>query len=500
MATRQQEMEEFLSAIVQGKTFVWTAKFWGSTIDLRLVGEEDVKARVDLEKYPCHVRKDFIKKLRLANISTLAMESITVYDYTFQRNLRGNSAKLPDGHATLTEDIAEIIKALQSTPTTEEPNVVGDGESQSEQAEGNLMEASVSSTHQIQLNTRTLTNIRILSDLQPQKLKAVCSLIVSPGSKVKSVKIIPAFNSSQGGTLPLQCRVLEEMLSAQKGGSSPALESFIFDVRLMWNRTSVERLGEFLQRTPSIKEIVFKSSNEDYQDMCIEGSLAENLAEALCLNNQVHILRFEGPCRHLQEAVMRVLTSNSQGQHPITALNCLHLAYAKRQGDYYATGDWIESCLFEFINKAKCLNALQITTCRRALPLKVVEALKSNHGLEQFTWRGDPGSDADEDAIFSTIMDALRVNYQLKGFVYPWKNNYYEEALILLFEERAINKPWEVMKDMVLVPSTSARLFFCGYPYAGEFLWLVYVLSCMHAICEILTNQTSFIKKIKAYA
>ena len=49
MATRQHEMEEFLSAIVQGKTSVWTVEFWDSTIELRFVGEEDVQAGVDLK-------------------------------------------------------------------------------------------------------------------------------------------------------------------------------------------------------------------------------------------------------------------------------------------------------------------------------------------------------------------------------------------------------------------------------------------------------------------
>jgi len=455
MATTQHKMEEFLSAIVQGKTSVWTVHFLNSTIRLRLVDETNARASVDLDEYPCHVRKEFIQKLRLADISSLAIENILVDDLDFQRSLEGNLAKLPNEHTTITEDIAEIIKAFQSTPTAEESNVVGDDELQNGQDECNLMEVAVSSTHQIQLNNRTLTDLYIQGDLPPQKLKAVCGLIVAPGSTVKSVKVrYSPFQSSNSGSPKLLCRVLEEMLSAQKGGACPALESLAFNSKLKWNGTSVERLGEFLQRNPSIIEIVFEGFNKP---MDAEGSIAERLAEALCLNNHVHTLRLVDfvPYRNLPEAVMRVLMCDSQKQHPTTALNFLHLRY-------YAK-DENESLLCEFIKTTKCLNALHITS--RETPLKAIEALKLNRGLEHFTCEGD--FNADEDVVFSTIMDALRVNYQLEGFVYRWMNNYYSEALTMLFEERATNKPWEVMKDMVLVPSTSARLFFCGYPHAG---------------------------------
>jgi hypothetical protein len=324
-----------------------------------------------------------------------------------------------------------------------------------------LMEGAVSSTHQIQLKNHTLTRIWIQGELPPQKLKAVCGLIVAPGSTVQLVGVCASYKSECGR---VQCTVLEEMIASQKGESCPALESLSFDFRLMWNGASVERLGEFLQCNPSINEIDFEFNNEEIDDevMDVEGSIAERLAEALCLNNHVHTLRVGEPVlRNLVEAVMRVLMRDSQGQHPITALNSLHLTIATY---------WNENLLCEFIKTTKCLKALHISSlCWTHVSLKVIEALKLNHGLEHFTWDYNTGSneDVDEDVVFSTIMDALRVNYQLKDFVYPWRNNYYAEALTMLFEERATNKPWEVMKDMVLVPSMSARLFFCGYPHAG---------------------------------
>ena len=335
------------------------------------------------------------------------------------------------------------------------------------------MEATVSSTQQIEPNNRTLTHLCISGELPPQKLKAICGLTAAPGSTVKSVEVdpIPMDYSPQDGSF--QCRVLEEMLSASEktGGSCPALESFQFHENLVWSGASVERLGEFLQHTPSIKKLNF---------IGVEASVTEKLAEVLCLNNQVHALQiknFKFGLR-LQEDVMRVLMRDSQGQHPTSALNCLHLRYTK---------DSNKSLLCEFVKTTKCLTDLRIIAVGEAPNLEVIEALKFNHGLEHFTWESTYGSIVDEDVVFSTIMDALRVNYQLKDFVYRWANNYYAEALTMLFEERATNKPWEVMKDMVLVPSTSARLFFCGYPHAGDFLWLVYVSYCMHAICEIMT-------------
>ena len=476
MATGQHKMEEFLSTIVQGKTSVWAVEFLDSRVVLK--NEVNVQAIVDLEEYPWDVRKDFIHKLRLANISSLAIKHITVVDKAYH-NFMGGLAKLPDGHATLTEDIAEIIKTLQWTPTTEESNVVGEGGSQNGQAECNLMVATVSSAHQIEQTNRTLTGISIMGELPPQKLKAVCGLTAAPGSTVKSVTLDPSpmdYNRQDGR---FQCRVLEEMLSAaqKKGGSCLALKSFTFHAGLVWSGTAIEHLGEFLQRTPSIKELVFYGLNS-----CVD---AEQLAEAVCLSNQVHALQLKASVSladnglDLDEAVMRLLMRDSQGQHPLTALNCLHLEYV--------CGSHV-SLLCEFIKTTKCLTDLRITAVGKASNLEVIEALKFNHGLEHFALGGDHVPHRGEDVLFSTVMDTLRVNYQLKDFVYPWRNNYYAEALTMLFEERATNKPWEVMKDMVLVPSTSARLFFCGYPHAGDFLWLVYVSYCMHAICEIVTK------------
>ena len=95
----------------------------------------------------------------------------------------------------------------------------------------------------------------------------------------------------------------------------------------------------------------------------MEASVADKLAEALCLNNQVHALqckadytptpfKYGGPFVHdLQEDVMRVLMRDSQGQHPITALNCLHLQYTQGSN---------KSLICEFIKTTKCLTDLQI--------------------------------------------------------------------------------------------------------------------------------------------
>jgi len=277
MATTQRDMEVFLSAIVEGKTSLWNVDFVDSRIQLESVDGINVRASVDLNEYPCHVRKEFIQKLRLADISSLAIKKIIVEeDVAFERSLDDNLAKLPNEHTTITEDIAEIIKTLQSTPTAEESNVVGDDELQNGQAECNLMEVAVSSTHQIQLNNRTLTDLYIRGNLSPQKLKAVCGLIVAPGSTVKSVKVRRSdFYSSSSARPQLLCRVLEEMLSAHKGGACPVLESLEFDIMLEWNSTSVERLGGFLQRTPCIKKIEFEF-DEDYNDhaLKVEGSIA----------------------------------------------------------------------------------------------------------------------------------------------------------------------------------------------------------------------------------
>ena len=80
---------------------------------------------------------------------------------------------------------------------------------------------------------------------------------------------------------------------------------------------------------------------------------------------------------------MRMLMHNSQRQHPITALNCLHLDYfALTKKLFFMPWEWKEMLLLQFIKTTKCHHALHIISHRIALPLNVIEALKFNHGLE----------------------------------------------------------------------------------------------------------------------
>lgn len=121
----------------------------------------------------------------------------------------------------------------------------------------------------------------------------------------------------------------------------------------------VEHLGEFLHRTASTIEIVFRDSN-GLGDQC----------------NKEHgstLFTFNYP---LQEVVVKVLIPGLQGyRYPITGLNHFHLEHWYAQDD----DDQIDILRSESLKLLNVSNPWTSRLSRSILDLKMVVALKCNH-------------------------------------------------------------------------------------------------------------------------
>jgi hypothetical protein len=101
--------------------------------------------------------------------------------------------------------------------------------------------------------------------------------------------------------------------------------------------------------------------------------------------------------------------------------------------------------------------------------IRLLEALKSNKCLEEvILWACDGVVGR---RVLGTIFDLLEVNHHLKELnleLTPLAKDGGAEMVKAVLEHKAKHNMWEVLHAMATTRPNSARIFFCGYPYAGE--------------------------------
>jgi hypothetical protein len=99
---------------------------------------------------------------------------------------------------------------------------------------------------------------------------------------------------------------------------------------------------------------------------------------------------------------------------------------------------------------------------------ELIRSLVENHSLE--TLRLD-GCDGVKGSVFPTIMDVLLVNFTLKDINLGETPLDHEGKGLAIKEQLRRNEMYKVfhLKELVMAKPTSARVIFCGFPYAGMF-------------------------------
>ena len=101
--------------------------------------------------------------------------------------------------------------------------------------------------------------------------------------------------------------------------------------------------------------------------------------------------------------------------------------------------------------------------------IQLLEALKSNKCIEEVILWGCDGVVGRR--VLGTIFDLLEVNHHLKKLdlkLTPLNRGGGAEMVKAVLEQKAKHNMWEVLQAMATAKPNSARIFLCGYPYAGE--------------------------------
>jgi len=101
--------------------------------------------------------------------------------------------------------------------------------------------------------------------------------------------------------------------------------------------------------------------------------------------------------------------------------------------------------------------------------IRLLEALKSNRCLEEVIFVLCDGLVGRR--VLGTIFDLLEVNHHLKKLnlgLTPLGEDGGAEMVKAVLEQKAKHNMWEVLQAMATARPNSARIFLCGYPYAGE--------------------------------
>jgi len=101
--------------------------------------------------------------------------------------------------------------------------------------------------------------------------------------------------------------------------------------------------------------------------------------------------------------------------------------------------------------------------------IRLLEALKSNKCLRKVYLVGCPGVCGRR--VLGTIFDLLEVNHHLRKLDLartPLAEDGGAEMVKAVLEQKAKHNIWEVLQAMATAKPNSARIFLCGYPYAGE--------------------------------
>ena len=101
--------------------------------------------------------------------------------------------------------------------------------------------------------------------------------------------------------------------------------------------------------------------------------------------------------------------------------------------------------------------------------IQLLEALKSNKCLEAVNLYGCEGVVGRR--VLGTIFDLLDVNHHLKKLRLVGTPLHYDggaEMVKAVLKQKAKDNMWEVLQAMAIARPNSARIFLCGYPFAGE--------------------------------
>lgn len=219
-------------------------------------------------------------------------------------------------------------------------------------------------------------------------------------------------------------------------------------------------LAKMLQNNSSLKELSLWAEDSRYS--------VDSFAEALETNHTLESLHLSGCFLNLQR-LLQPLTVDANGQQINATLLKLTLAITcVEQDDMQFHKSTVDS-LTKMLQSNSSLKELDLSHTKiftESYVCALIKSLENNYSLQVLDLTHCGGV---SDSLFPAIMDMLVVNKTLKDIRLGGTELDREGKSEVVKQELEKNAVYmSLLKELPVAKATSARIFLCGYPYAGK--------------------------------
>jgi hypothetical protein len=241
-------------------------------------------------------------------------------------------------------------------------------------------------------------------------------------------------------------------------------------------------LAKMLQNNSSLKELSFSSSLSPYGRRHSRYSV-DSFAEALETNHTLEHLDLGGSFLNLQR-LLQPLTVDANGQQSNATLSKLRLEIKEDNMEFDKS---IVDSLTKMLQSNSSLKEFDLSGTEIFTESDVcalIKSLKNNNSLEVLNLECCAGV---RDSVFPAIMDMLVVNKTLKDIRLDGTELQREGKSEVVNQELEKNAMYmSLLKELPVAKATSARVFLCGYPYAGKTLVVYQNISYLNIVYEFI--------------
>ncbi|CAM6043644.1 unnamed protein product [Sphagnum compactum] len=280
---------------------------------------------------------------------------------------------------------------------------------------------------------RTLERFRMILNYLPsqQELQRLVQPLIADGNGQQKNSTLIALN------LNIYTRVDEESLTA-----------------------AANVLAKMLENNSSLKELTLWAEKSRYS--------VDSFAEALETNHTLEHLELGGSLLNLQR-LLQPLTVDANGQQSNATLLKLGLYFpCVEQDDMQFHKSNVDS-LTKMLQSNSSLKELDLSFNNNFTESDVcalIKSLENNYSLQVLDLVACGGV---RDSVFPAIMDMLVVNKTLKIIDLQHTELEREGKSEVVKQELEKNAVYmSLLKELPVAKATSARVFLCGYPYAGK--------------------------------
>ncbi|KAH9566191.1 hypothetical protein CY35_04G117900 [Sphagnum magellanicum] len=252
------------------------------------------------------------------------------------------------------------------------------------------------------------------------------------------------------------CGVIEQFV--QGLCTNHTIVSAEFGLSFLWYKSIVDKCVVMLCHNIGLKRFILELSND------ADTKKHSGFGNALKMNHtlqHLELVNFNDMELDLKELV-QPLIMDENGHQANSTLTALHVIGLSAMSSVGAT-------LARMLRKNSSIKYLSLkdSLASESDAQELIQSLVENHSLETLNLRGCAGV---KGSVFPAIMDVLLVNFTLKDIYLDGTPLDREGKDWAIKEQLRKNEMYKKLhlKELEMAEPTSARVIFCGFPYAGK--------------------------------